>query len=145
MALKKVGYYILKDKCLRVYEKHMKKKSSGKLVKKRVNYKGKIVKKGTKVYKTKAECKKALEKKMHKSKKEVKKRVSRKSKFGQKSECAYSLPYFGQLTPSIANTWSGTQDTGITSSLWLWPNPPGAKAIDMQQGGWNKVKHLVHH
>ncbi len=156
MALKKVGYYILKGKCVKVYS--MKKRNrSGKLVTKKVNYKGKVLKKGTKVYRTKAECVKALKRKMKKSKstrskakKPVKRSHSRKShsrhsRFGQKSSCAYALPYFGNMVPSVGKTWSGTQDTGITSSAWMWPTPPGAKAIDMQQGGWMKVKNLVNH
>ena len=154
MALKKVGYYIIKGKCVKVYA--MKKRNrTGRLVTKKVNHRGKVIKKGTKVYKTKAECVKALKRKMNKrkstrskSKKLVKRSPSRKSRsrryrFGQKSSCAYALPYFGNMVPSISKTWSGTQDTGISSSLWKWPAPPGAKAIDMQQGGWIKVKNLM--
>ena len=154
MAFKKVGYYIVKGKCVKVYS--MKKRNrTGRLVTKKVNYKGKVLKKGTKVYKTKAECVKALKTKMNKRKstrskpkKRVKKSKSRSShsrsyRFGQKSSCAYALPYFGNMVPSISKTWSGTQDTGISSSLWAWPAPPSAKAIDMQQGGWMKVKNLM--
>jgi len=68
---------------------------------------------------------------------------SRHYRFGQTSSCAYALPYFGNMVPSISKTWSGTQDTGISSSLWKWPAPPSAKAIDMQQGGWMKVKNFM--
>jgi len=155
MALKKVGYYIVKGKCVKVYS--MKKRNrAGRLVTKKVNYRGKVLRKGTKVYKTKAECVKALKRKMNKGKstrskgkKHVKRsparkscsRHSRRSRFGQKSSCAYALPYFGNMVPSISKTWSGTQD--ISSSLWAWPAPPSAKAIDMQQGGWMKVKNLM--
>lgn len=154
MNLKKVGYYIVKGKCVKVYS--MKKRNRlGRLVTKKVNYKGKVIKKGTKVYRTKVECVKALKRKKNKGKstrskgkKHVKrsparKSSSRRSRFGQKSSCAYALPYFGTMVPSISKTWSGTQDTGISSSLWKWPAPPSAKAIDMQQGGWMKVKNLM--
>lgn len=157
MALKKVGYYIVKGKCVKVYS--MKKRNrAGRLVTKKVNYRGKVLRKGTKVYRTKAECVKALKRKMNKrkstrskGKKHVKRsparksrsRHSRRSRFGQQSSCAYAVPYFGNMVPSISKTWSGTQDTGISSSLWKWPAPPSAKAIDMQQGGWMKVKNLM--
>lgn len=155
MSLKKVGYYIVKGKCVKVYS--MKKRNrAGRLVTKKVNYRGKVLKKGTKVYKTKAECVKALKRKMNKgkstrskgkkpvkrSKSPTRKSRSRRSRFGQKSECAYVVPYFGNMVPSISKTWSGTQDTGISSSLWKWPAPPSAKAIDMRQGGWMKVKNI---
>ena len=144
MALKKVGYYIIKGKCVKVYS--MKKRNrSGRLVTKKVNYKGKVLKKGTKVYKTKAQCVKALKKKMNKrkstrSKGKTVKRTHRRTRFG-KSSCAYAVPYFGNMVPSIGKTWSGTQDTGISSSAWAWPTPPGAKAYDMQQGGWLKLNN----
>ena len=156
MALKKVGYYIVKGKCVKVYS--MKKRNrAGRLVTKKVNYRGKVLKKGTKVYKTKAQCVKALKRKMNKgkstrskgkksvkrSKSPTRKSRSKRSRFGQKSSCAYALPYFGNMVPSISKTWSGTQDTGISSSLWKWPAPPSAKAIDMQQGGWMKVQNLM--
>ena len=153
MALKTVGYYIVKGKCVKVYS--MKKRNrAGRLIKKKVNYRGKVLRKGTKVFRTKEQCVKALKKKMNKGKstrskgkKPVKrssthKSRSRRSKFGQKSECAYAVPYFGNMVPSISKTWSGTLDTGISSSLWKWPAPPSAKAIDMQQGGWMKVKNI---
>jgi hypothetical protein len=155
MAFKKVGYYIVKGKCVKVYT--MKKRNrTGRLVTKKVNYRGKVLKKGTKVYKTKAECVKALKRKMNKGKstrskgkKPVKrsksptyKSRSRRSKFGQKSECYYEVPYFGTMIPNISKTLSGTQDTGISSSLWKWPKQPSAKAIDMQQGRWMKVKNI---
>lgn len=152
MTLKKIGYYIVKRKCVKVYAME-KKNRAGRLVTKKVNYKGKVLKKGTKVYKTKSECVKALKREMNKRKSprsKVKKHVkksparSRRSRFGQKSSCAYAVPYFGNMIPSISKTWSGTQDTGISSSLWAWPTPPSAKAYDMQQGGWGKVKNVLH-
>ena len=156
MALKKVGYYLVKGKCVKVYS-IKKRNRAGRLVTKKVNYKGKVLKKGTKVYKTKAECVKALKRKMNKGKstrskgkKRVKRspvrksrsRRSRRSRFGQKSSCAYAVPYFGTMVPSISKTWSGA-DGLYSSSLWKWPAPPSAKAIDMQQGGWMKVKNLM--
>ena len=150
MALKKIGYHIVKEKCVKVYA-IKKRNRSGRLVTKKVNYKGKVIKKGTKVYKTKAECLKALKRKMNKKRSTQSKgkkrstRVTRhtrrsKSRFG-KSTCYYSVPYFGNMVPNIAKAWSGTQNTGISSNAWAWPTPPGAKAIDMQQGGWMKMKN----
>ena len=150
MALKKIGYYLVKGKCLKVYMKQ-KKNRAGKLVNKKVNYRGKLLRKGTKVYKTKTDCLKALRKKMKKSSRSKgKKRVStrstrstrstKRSSFGKKS-CDYGVPYFGTMVPSIAKSWSGTQDTGITSYAWGWPNPPSAKAVDMQQGKWTNYKN----
>lgn len=151
MTLKKIGYYIVKGKCVKVYS-IKKRNRAGRLVTKKVNYKGKALKKGTKVYKTKASCVKSLKRKMNKGKSSRSKGKtpakksrshSRHYRFGQTSSCAYALPYFGNMVPSISKTWSGTQDTGISSSLWKWPAPPSAKAIDMQQGGWMKVKNLM--
>lgn len=145
MGLKKIGYHIVKGKCVKVYA-IKKKNRAGKLVTKKVNYKRKVIKKGTKIYKTKAVCMKALKRKMKKSKSKGKKRVKRtvkksvrnsKSKFG-KSSCTYEVPYFGTMVPSIAKTWSGTQNTGIYSNSWRWPTPPGAQSYDKQQGGWSK-------
>ena len=156
MTLKKIGYYIVKGKCVKVYS--MKKRNrAGRLVTKKVNYRGKVLRKGTKVFRTKEQCVTALKKKMNKgkstrskgkksvkrSKSPTRKSRSKRSRFGQKSSCAYALPYFGNMVPSISKTWSGTQDTGISSSLWKWPAPPSAKAIDMQQGGWMKVQNLM--
>ena len=157
MQRKKIGYYISKGKCLKVFAVKKVNKRTNRVQLKKVNSKGKAIRKGTKVYKTKAECVKALKRKMNKekstrskgkklvkrSKSPTRKSRSRRSKFGQKSSCAYALPYFGNMVPSISKTWSGTQDTGISSSLWKWPAPPSAKAIDMQQGGWMKVKNLM--
>jgi len=141
MSLKKIGYHIVKGKCVKVYS--LKKKNrAGKLVTKKVNYKRKVIKKGTKIYKTKASCMKALKRKMKKTKSKGKKRVKKsvrnsKSRFG-KSSCTYQVPYFGNMVPSIGKTWSGTQNTGISSIQWAWPTPPGAKSYDMQQGVWTK-------
>jgi len=155
MALKKVGYYIVKGKCVKVYS--MKKRNrAGRLVTKKVNYRGKVLRKGTKVFRTKEQCVTALKKKMNKgkstrskgkkpvkrSKSPTRKSRSRRSRFGQKSSCAYAVPYFGNMVPSISKTWSGA-DGIYSSSAWKWPTPPSAKAIDMQQGGWMKVKNLM--
>lgn len=131
----------MKGKCVKVYS--LKKKNRvGKLVTKKVNYKRKVIKKGTKIYKTKASCMKALKRKIKKTKSKGKKRVKKsvrnsKSRFG-KSSCTYEVPYFGNMVPSIAKTWSGTQNTGISSGAWMWPTPPGAKSYDMQQGRWTR-------
>lgn len=151
MALKKIGYYISKGKCIKVYA--LKKKNrSGRLVTKKVNYRGKAIKKGTKVYKTKQMCLKALSKKMkHKTTKRTVKRRSpvrktkrrspvrrsrkRRSRFG--NDFYYSVPYFGQQIPSIAKSISGTEKSGHSSIDWAWPCPPGSRAYDMQRGSWN--------
>ena len=142
MALKKIGYYISKGKCLQVFA--LKKKSrSGRRVTKKVNYRGKTLRKGTKVYKTKRDCMKVLKRKMDKKKRKSTKKQSpkrkkvqrRKSRFG--STCGtYGVPYFGTMVPNIAKSVSGTPATGYTSSAWKWATPPSALAYDRQQGGW---------
>ena len=145
MALKKIGYYISKGKCLKAFA--MKKRSrSGRMVTKKVNYRGKAIKKGTKIHKTKRDCMKILKRKMEKKRrKSSPKRKSRKSKkvnkrksrFGAANSCGtYGVPYFGQFVPSISKAVSGTPATGLSSSAWAWPTPPGALAYDTQQGGW---------
>ena len=145
MALKKIGYYISKGRCVKVYA--LKKKNrSGRLVTKKVNYRGKAIKKGTKVYKTKQLCLKALSKKMkHKTTRSPVRKTKRRSpvrktkrrnRFG--NDLYYSVPYFGQQLPSVAKSISGTDKTGHSSIDWAWPCPPGSKAYDMQQGSWNK-------
>ena len=157
MALKKIGYYISKGRCVKVYA--LKKKNrSGRLVTKKVNYRSKAIKKGTKVYKTKQSCLKALSKKMKRktTKRNVKRRspvrktkrrspvrktkrrspvrkTKRKSRFG---ECIYAVPYFGQRLPSVAKSISGTDKSGYSGIGWAWPGHSGAKATDMQQGSW---------
>lgn len=141
MVLKKIGYYISKGKCLKAYKMKKMNKRTKRMVTKRVNYRGKTLRKGIKVFKNKRNCEKMLKKMMKKTqKKETKSKAKRtkakRSKFGQ--ECHYSVPYFGNFVPSVAKVASGTQKTGITSYAWGWPSPPGAKAIDMQQGGWRK-------
>jgi hypothetical protein len=139
MVLKKIGYYIVKGKCLKVYEIKKINRRSKRMVTKKVNYKGKVIKKGTKIYKTKTDCKKALNKKRNKKSNYRSKSRSR-SKFGQpESPCYYSLPYFGNSVPSIAKTFSGTMNTGYSGSSWKWPAPPGAKQYDVQQGSWGKM------
>lgn len=142
MSLKHIGYYISKGKCVKVYELKKKSKSTGKVTKKRVNYKRKVLKKGTKVYKKKTLCMKALKRKLNKGRSKSKRSRTRtrtrrsRSRFG--NSCAYTLPYFGMNVPSISKTVSGTPDTGITSSAWLWPAPPGSLNLDKQQGNWYK-------
>ena len=65
-------------------------------------------------------------------------RVTKRSKFG--NTCTYSLPYFGMNVPSISKTTSGTNETGLTSTAWMWPAPPGSLNLDRQQGSWYKYK-----
>lgn len=139
MALKKIGYYISKGKCVTVFA--LKKKlRSGKTVTKKVNYRRKAIKKGTKIYKTKKDCMKILKRKMEKKRRKLrkpKKVNKRKSHFGTTKSCGtYGVPYFGQFVPSISKTVSGTPKTGLSSIAWAWPTPPGALAYDTQQGGW---------
>ena len=134
MATKRelVGYSVnSKLRCVKVYLKVSK---SGK--KQRVLYNGKKLKKGIRVYKSKKDCDKKILK--LKNKKEVKPK-RKVTKFG-KSQCYYENPYFGGFVPSVGKYWSGTPKTGISSGNWMWPAPPGARAIDTQQGGWNKYK-----
>ena len=152
MALKKIGYYISKGKCVKVYSTK-KKNRSGRLVMKKVNYRGKVIRKGTKIYKTKKLCLKALSKKM--KRKTVTKKTKRRSpvrrtrrsparktrrspvrrtKFGQ--SCNYTAPYFGVNVPRVAQTWSGTKNSGYSGSSWKWSTPPGAMVYDKQQGSW---------
>ena len=150
MVRKHIGHYISKGKCLKVYAKKVMNKRTGRTKVVRVNSKGKKVPKGTKVYKRRSECLKAL--KMKKSRKSHKTRKhsrhshssrrshrSRRSRFGKES-CYYSVPYFGGFVPSIGKTWSGTENTGITSSAWNWPQPLAYK-LDTQQGGWKNFKN----
>ena len=125
MALKKVGYYISKGRCLRVYQ--LKKRNrSGRIVNKRVNSKSKSLKKGTRVFKSKVVCKKAI-KKMTKRKSPRRTRRSprrtrkntRRSRFGQELN---SAPYFGQMVPRVP----------LSKSAWRWP-APSAVDLDKQQ------------
>ena len=143
MERKKIGYYISKGKCLMVYSvKKMNKRTRRTHVKK-VNSKGKVIRKGTKIYKRKTDCEKKLRKmKKVKSRSSVRKTrkatKSRRSKFGQ--TCSYNVPYFGSFVPSISKTSSGTPDTGMSSIAWAWPTPPSALGLDKQQGTWLKTK-----
>jgi uncharacterized protein YegP (UPF0339 family) len=161
MQRKKIGYYISKGKCLKVFAVKKVNKRTNRVQLKKVNSKGKLIRKGTKVYKTKANCEKALRrmkkakskrrspvrktKKAKKAKKskarKAKRSPKRRSRFGQ--GCAYSVPYFGDMVPSIAKFVSGTPDTGLTSSAWHWPTPPGALGLDRQQGGWQRARNIV--
>ena len=128
-SLKHIGYYISKGKCLKVYVKLNKK--TKKYSKKRVNYKGKSLKKGTKLYKTKSKCMKKI-----KSMKKTKKVNKKKNKFG---ECTYSVPYFGQFVPTVAKNVNGNKTTGYSTSKWMWPCPPSALALDNQHGSYKKM------
>jgi len=136
-----IGYCInSKLRCLKVYVKEKK----GRKV--RVLYNNKKLRKGKKVFKTKTDCKKRILKlKQKKDKKDKRKRqnkakkVTKTTKFG-KSKCYYETPYFGGFVPTVGKYWSGTPETGISSANWMWPAPPGARAYDTQQGGWNKYK-----
>ena len=153
MQRKKIGYYISKGKCLKVFAVKKVNNRTNKVQLKKVNSKGKVLRKGTKVYKTKANCEKALRKmKKTKAKRTVRRTKKSKSKarrspkrrstrFGQ--GCAYSVPYFGDMVPSVAKFVSGTPDTGLSSYAWGWPTPPGALRLDRQQGGWLRAKNIV--
>jgi hypothetical protein len=78
MALKKIGYYISKGRCVKAYS--LKKKNrSGRLVNKRVNSRGKVLGKKTKVYKRKSSCMKVLKSKRKSSRKKSVKRRRRRS------------------------------------------------------------------
>ena len=78
MALKKIGYYISKGRCVKAYS--LKKKNrAGRLVNKRVNSRGKVLSKKTKVYKRKSSCMKVLKSKRKSSRKKSVKRRRRRS------------------------------------------------------------------
>ena len=78
MALKKIGYYISKGRCVKAYS--LKKKNrTGRLVNKRVNSRGKVLGKKTKVYKRKSSCMKVLKSKRKSSRKKSVKRRRRHS------------------------------------------------------------------
>ncbi len=139
MERKNIGYYISKGKCLKVYAVKKMNKRTKRMRVVKVNYKGKSLKKGTKVYKKKADCMKKLKSMMKKkssTKKPKKVKATKRTKFGK--VCNYAVPYFGTMVPSISKFASGTPDTGITSCAWMWPTPPGALKYDRQQGGWLK-------
>jgi hypothetical protein len=146
MERKKIGYYISKGKCLKVFAVKKMNRRTRRTQLKKVNSKGKAIRKGTKIYKTKADCEKKL-KKMKKAK-TVKRRSpvrktrkatkSRRSKFGQ--TCSYNVPYFGSFVPTVSKFASGTPDTGMSSIAWAWPTPPSALGLDRQQGAWLKAK-----
>ena len=114
MERKKIGYYISKGKCLKVFAVKKINKRTRRIQRKKVNSKGpsRKVKKHKKV-----------------------KRI-RKQRFGE--GCNYVAPYFGQFIPTISKFASGSPGTGFSSINWAWPNPPSAYAIDRQQGGWLK-------
>lgn len=136
---KHIGYFISKKRCLKAFSAQKKSKKTGRMVTKRVNSKNKALRKGTRVYKTKAKCLKALAKKSKKTakkpKKTAKKTKGKKTKFGL---CAHEVPYFGTMVPSIAKTSSGTKATGYSSAAWKWPVPPSALHLDRQEGSYNR-------
>lgn len=138
MERKKIGYYISKKRCLKVYAVKKMNKKTRRLVLKKVNSKGQTIRKGTKIYKTKAECEKKLKKMKSVKKNKKLKKNKRSLKFGNK--CTYNVPYFGTMVPSISKFASGTPNTGYSSIAWAWPTPPSALRLDKQQGGWMKVK-----
>ena len=142
---KKIGYYVSRGKCVKAYK--LQNPKTKKYTGKRVSESGRKLKEATRVFKTKALCMKYIAKKQKSKAKPVKrqakkvgkkvaKKVAKKSrmnKFGQ--ECAYSVPYFGDMVPSVGKYWSGTPSSSVTSSAWRWPSP-GALAFDTQQGSW---------
>jgi hypothetical protein len=138
---KKIGYYVSRGKCVKAYK--LQNPKTKKYTGKRVSESGRKLKEGTRVFKTKALCMKYIAKK-EKSKakkvssKPVKKRakkVAKKLRMNKFGQCAYSVPYFGGMVPSVGKYWSGTPETGITSGAWAWPSP-GALSLDKQQGSW---------
>ena len=143
MERKKIGYYISKGKCLKVFAVKKINKRTRRVQRKKVNSKGKAIRKGVKVYKTKAECEKTLRKMKKAPSRKVKKHKKvkriRKQRFGQ--GCNYAVPYFGQFVPTPSKFASGSPDTGFSSINWAWPNTPSAYIIDKQQGGWLKQKN----
>jgi len=128
----KIGYFVKKGNCLKAYKVKKMNKKTGRMQTTKVDYKGKTLKKGTKVFKTKALCMKYLKKMQKKYKKTSKSR--KVSKFGT---YAYEVPYFGQGVPRIAKIGHGTPNTGLSSSAWMWPQP-GAYLLDKQQGRFVK-------
>ena len=139
MERKKIGYYISKGKCLKVFAQKKLNRRTNRMVVKKVNYKGKTIRKGTKVYKKKTECMKKLKKMMaKKSKSKVKSKVKstkRRQRFG--TSCTYNVPYFGSVVPQVGRTFNGVNMP--SSGAWMWPQP-GELALDKQQGFWTKVK-----
>jgi len=150
MERHKIGYYISKGKCLNAYAKKKLNKRTKRVQIKKVNSKGKLIKKGTKIYKKKSDCLKKIKKtkakktkaKSTKAKKQPKRKVrkERNSRFGE--VCAYSVPYFGSMVPSVSKFTSGTPNTGRSSIAWAWPTPPSALGLDKQQGGWLKARNI---
>lgn len=152
MEKKKFGYYISKGKCLKVFAVKKVNRRTRRVQLKKVNSKGKAIRKGTKVYKTKAECEKRLRKMkkakvlrrkapVRKAKKHKKAKRTRRQRFGQ--GCSYNVPYFGDMVPTISKFASGTPNTGLSSINWAWPSPPSAYRLDRQQGAWLKAKNFV--
>ena len=144
MKRKIVGYIVSsKLQCKKVYEKINKK---GKKV--RVTYDGKKLRKGLRVFKKKTMCVKRIKKLKEKKRKlkanrkakpkaKPKAKKVKYSRFGEKN-CHYETPFFGQGVPSTGKHWSGDTYTGLSSSSWMWPMPPGSLTLDTQGGGWKK-------
>lgn len=104
------GYFVLKGRCAKAYYKLNKK--TKKYSKKKVDYKGRKLRKGTRCFKTKAKCmkyirehKKIISPKRRKANKKVKKR---KSKFGN-TNTFLAAPYFGTGLPTNPK------------ANWMWP------------------------
>lgn len=120
---KAIGYFISKNRCLKAYVKYNAK--TKKYSKTRYNSKGKPIKKGTRVFKTKDDCNKKIklmQKKEKLKKQKPKREKSRKNKFGQEKDICYnSAPYFGTLVPVISPLASGTRGTGFSSVSHHWP------------------------
>ena len=125
---KKVGYYASRGRCLRAYSLRKINRRTRRTTIKKVNSAGKTLKKGTKIFKTKSACKRHI----NRRRRSPVRRRRRRNRFG-KGCGEYVKPYFGQQVPSVNQLWSGTDDTGISSSAWMWPQP-GAEALSKQQG-----------
>ena len=136
MALKKIGYYISKGKCLKVYSLK-KKNSNGRLVTKKVNYRSKALRKGTKVYKTKKLCIKALSKKIKRKSKPKPKPKSKskpKSKKYAFGDYCYSKPFFNHDIATVPRFINGVANHGLVSSIETLPG--SLNNIDFQQGSY---------
>ena len=142
---KRIGYYASRKRCLRAYsQKKVNKRTRRKTVRK-VNSSGKVLKKGTKIFKTKSACKRYINRRRRspvrrrrrrspvrrRRRRSPVRRRRRRTRFG-KGCGEYVVPYFGQNVPNISPYWSGGPP--YTSSAWMWPGKPGAEALSKQQG-----------
>lgn len=132
MVLKKIGYHIVKGKCVKVYSMR-KKNRAGRFVVKKVNYRGKAIRKGTKIYKTKASCLKALKRKMNKNRRTVKKRShSRKKTYKFGNSCYSALQYGGSAVPFAKQGITGTGIYAYDNS-WKFPRGATQKTLMLKQ------------